>query len=1338
MNRFKCFCLSFVTIAVSMNINAINLRQINFHYLSVNNGLSQHDVTDIVEDSFGYIWIATYDGLNRYDGKNIQIFRHSTLDESSLSGNRIMCIMEDSQKRLWIGTDGYGINCYSLVKEQIVRIPTPTNCKVIFSFAEDKDGNIYAATDNGLLLIKPENKEIELLQLPIAGLLISDITILNDKLYLATEKGVWIFNGKQFSLIAELLQLDYMFIDSDNKDCIWVATRTGITKLNISSSPEIKGTAKIEPNNVIRSFYYNSMGQILVGTQLDGIHVFDGGNMLLEEIIRYNPENLRGLKTNTITSMLVDSHKIMWIGTNSGFYFTDLDKLPFNSFSVGDVTEQIGFIYVFEDYMYLSQGTTQSLCYDVKDVDFQLITSNLPLDMKEIVSVDGRNMIASGTGLYIQKSKGVHDYVPYKLDIKNDSNRSTIYTSLAVDDFGNKYIGTWNGLIIEKKNGETDWIDNWFKKAKVLRNERIYDLYYDTSCRIVWIGTVASGLYKINLDDSGEILTFQNYNINANDDFYISCNQIWVIYRSINGVIWLGTDAGLFYKNIEDECFIQVENREILDKKIMSILEDNEGNLWMGSSQGLIRYSPSTEQAKKFAYSDGLQSNTFTEAASKAENGELFFGGIEGINWFNPADIVSINVPPQITLTGIMINNEHIHPTSDNNYNSVLDSTINLKSSLTLTHDQNNFAIEFMTIPFNNIRKYNTRYMLKGIDEDWVNTTNTNMVSWYKNLPSGKYTFLIESYVVDESDILASRYIDLHIKPAPWATLWAYLIYFVTISFVTYALRHGYKRHRKLKDQIEIDKIYIEQEEKINEMKLVYFTDIAHEFKTPLSLIVGPINDLIEQGPANSKQEFCFNIISRNVRRMMHLTSQLLDFRKITNNSFSLNVAELDLVEFVEQVSKTFEWEAKHLDIEFKVSTPAELICWFDPNIIEKALYNILSNAFQYTEQGGIVEVNVIDIWKNGTQLAEISVADNGPGIDDSMKQRVFERFYHGSNSASSGVGLHLTDQLIKVHHGEIILSDSIYQGAEFKISFPASVDLYNMNEFQHVEDEDINKPWITEESFTDEESIGITNNAQIDRLLIVEDDFDLRYYLKKCLESRFIISEAQNGAEGLKKAEKTIPDLIISDVMMPKMDGIEMTRKIKNDVLLSHIPIILLTAKTDIEHQKEGFEVGAFDYICKPFNTKILIKKIESIIEQQTAYKNYILTENGTIEVSRNYTSYDRKLMDKLNAVIEKNLDNSELTVELLAKKIGVSRMHLHRKIKAITGETTTSYINLIKMKCARKMFDDGCDRVQEVMDAVGINSSSYFNKLFKTHYNETPSSYILKKHYPLIGKDS
>ncbi len=1301
-----------------------NGENLNFHFLTVNEGLSQHDITDITEDSFGFIWIATYDGLNRYDGKSIQIFRHKTRNHETLSGNRVMCIMEDSSLRIWIGTDGYGINYYSLPDGNIVRISTPENCRGIFAFAEDDRGNIYAGSNNGLLIVDAEKGESELMQTPVAGLAITDMTVLNGVVFIATNQGVWALDGDKCSLVSAIPQGNYIKIVSDGQSNILAATTSHVIRVSPSIADDVADVLELSPGQIIRSMFYAKSDRLMLGTESHGILVADPG-LKIEEAIVADPQNHRGLHSNCITSILVDAQNILWVGTNSGFYFADFNALPFNTFPLVPGDGQIGFIYAGDDYVYISRGMTQSSCYQIKNMRATPLPATLPSDIKEVVEIGGLNYIAAASGLYVQRSPGVHSYGLYPVGVKNDPSRSDLYTSLAVDKYGNKYIGTWRGLIIERGRGNADWIDYLYPKADILYNVSIYDIFYDDFANCVWIGTVTNGLFRLNLDDTGEMLSIQHYHTGAKTGFFIPSNQVWTIFRSDDGTLWLGTDAGLLCKNQSDEFFVQIDADGVLDMKIVSVMEDKEGCLWMGNTQGLIRYSPATGLSHRFTYDNGLQSNTFTEGAAKTREGILLFGGLEGVNWFDPANIIMNDVPARIIFTDIRVNNKRTFPTNRSDKGMLLDSAINIKRSLELKHFQNDFVLEFGTVPFGNIKEYNVRYKLKGIDNDWTDSSSTNMMASYKNLPAGQYRFIVESYGTNGSGNPVSLELAVRVKPAPWFSWWAYVLYAAALTTVVYLIINAMGRHRNLMHQMEIDKTLREQEEKINELKLMFFTDIAHEFKTPLSLIVGPVNDLLEGGAENENQRFCFNVISRNVCRMMFLVNQLLDFRKITKGRYALKVAELDLAALVWQVSKAFAWEANREEVNFDVNTPEEFKCHFDPDMIEKVLYNILSNAFRYTKTRGIVEVNLRSVWKNGELIAEISVADNGPGIDDEMKPHVFERFYHGTSRLSSGVGLHLSEQLIKEHHGEINLTDSVYKGAEFIISFPVSATAYSENEFKEYQDEKGNL-WAQEEIHVEEKITEKGNADERDKLLIVEDNIDLRYYLRKCLASKYITYEARNGAEGLQKAAQIIPDLIISDIMMPEMDGLEMARAIKRDEALSHIPIILLTAKTDVEQQKEGFEAGVLDYICKPFNTRLLLTKIDNLINQQVVFRKHVLGDKVLLDLNKNYTPYDKKLIEKLNDLIVANINDGSITVDFLAKEMNMSRMQLHRKIKSLTGKTSTSYINLIRMRYAREMFDKGCDRVQEVMDEVGISSNSYFNKLFKSYYEMTPSVYI------------
>nr|MCU0322086.1 response regulator [Chitinophagaceae bacterium] len=571
----------------------------------------------------------------------------------------------------------------------------------------------------------------------------------------------------------------------------------------------------------------------------------------------------------------------------------------------------------------------------------------------------------------------------------------------------------------------------------------------------------------------------------------------------------------------------------------------------------------------------------------------------------------------------------------------------------------------------------------------------------------------------------APKKIVVHVLPAPWFSIWAYLAYFIIGAGIIFGFIVLRNNRQKLKHEIELKNIQYDKDKEINELKLMFFTDVAHEFKTPLSLIVGPLNDLISNKITEEHRNFCFKIISRNTKRMMFLVSQLLDFSKLNDNKNILKISKSNLSEFIQQVSKAFLWQAKDEEINFNVIAPEMFECYFDRDLVEKVVYNLLSNAFKYTPVSGIVEIEVKPIWNNEKQIANIIVRDSGKGIPDAQKGKIFERYFHGNQRSSSGIGLHLSYSLINAHMGALTVADSVYGGTEFIVAIPVSINHYENVELFTVSEEKAEK----ENLFLESEVLNKEISEENELILIVEDDHDLRAYLKNCLKSNYQVIEAQNGKDGLKNATEKLPDMIITDVMMPEMDGIEMCKLLKANSETSHIPILMLTAKTAQEQEKEGLDAGAFDYIAKPFNTQSLLKKIDNIVDSRKSFRNTISNFNLNVDIKKHYTPFDQKLISNVIKAIEDNITDEEYSVEDLAKEVGFSRMQLHRKLKSLAGCSATEFINTIKINYATKMFDNGCDRVNEAMYAVGITSYSHFNKLFKKVNGKTATEYLKAK---------
>jgi DNA-binding response OmpR family regulator len=455
---------------------------------------------------------------------------------------------------------------------------------------------------------------------------------------------------------------------------------------------------------------------------------------------------------------------------------------------------------------------------------------------------------------------------------------------------------------------------------------------------------------------------------------------------------------------------------------------------------------------------------------------------------------------------------------------------------------------------------------------------------------------------------------------------------------------------------------------------------------------------------------------------MMLLVDQLLDFRKINANRNILKISESDLSDFLNQTTKAFGWQAKNEGINFNIIKPDKLVCFFDEGIIEKVVYNLLSNAFKFTPSNGVVEIELKSIWREGKQLANIIIKDSGKGIPNDEKEKIFERFFHGSDKYSSGIGLNLSYTLIKAHKGEINVSNSAFGGTEFIVSFPISKQSYNANEIlESKEKKPIPEGVLIEMNSAKKEIVNEREN-----ILIVEDDHDMRKYLKNILNSKCNVFEASNGLNGLEIAIQKIPDIIVTDIMMPEMDGIELCRKLKSRKETSHIPILMLTAKTAQEQQNEGLDAGAWDYINKPFNTHALLSKINNILEARNIFRESLRDHNIGAELKKHYTNFDQQLITKISKVVYEHIDEEDFSIEDLSQTVGLSRMQLHRKLKALAGYSATEFVNNLKIQYAKKMFDEGCDRINEVMDAVGMSSYNHFNKTYNKIIGISPSEYI------------
>lgn len=1298
-----------------------------FKSLTVNDGLTQHDVSCFLQDSFGFIWIGTYDGLNRYDGFNVLNFSHKTDEIESLSSNRILCLFEDSKKRIWIGTDGSGLNYYSLVTEKFTRLKTPEGYNQIKGVAENSKGEIFFATSRGVLkLVENDMVYADLLQLPITGLNVTGITIVSDdQVYFSTNQGIWTLKDSSCKQIPGTENNYCLQLIIDRHGNIWSVLDEKLTVIK-----KLEDSYKLEEINTlpvadIRVICESKDGTIWVGTLNNGLFGLHPQNYSIIQNIKYKENEERGLLSNSLLSLYCDNTNILWVGNRQGLCYANLSQKDFKRISFEGLPNvptkpHIRTLLVDKNFLYYGIQDRGFFRYSLKKGTNEKLNNDDNFDPLCLKEISGTIYAGSSVGIFLKRKDDLH-FVKDKIETFHDPIFPTEVTSICEDEKGSIYFGSFSGLIV-RKGSDTDWIQYLYPQAEILKDKRIFSLLYDKDASCLWIGTISDGLYKLNMTKEGSFLSLEVYKQSMQNDYHIANNSIWCFYMGMDGTLWIGTDAGLLRKPKNSNKITQIKIEGIVNRKIMGILEDNGDNLWLTNSQGLICFNVTGSHVRRYSYNDGLQSSTFTEAVGKGKDGTLYFGSIHGINYLNPMKIEDNPYKSAVSISDFKIHNISISPGKSYFGKVVLDKSINLTNEITLNYKQNNFLFEFTGTNFANTKENHFRYKLDGYDSEWIYESGTRRFATYSNLKPGSYTFWVDASNNDGIWNDTPKEFSIRILPAPWFSIWAYLVYFLITASVILGFIFFLSNRQKLRHQIELKNIQYNRDKEINELKLMFFTDVAHEFKTPLSLIIGPLNDLISSDITDDYRDFCFKIISRNTKRMMFLVSQLLDFRTLNANKNILKISESDLSDFITQITKAFLWQAKNEEINFNVITPEEFKCVFDRDLIEKVVYNLLSNAFKYTPANGIVEIEVKPVWNNNKQIGNIIIRDSGKGIQDDQKGKIFDRFFHGKDRASSGIGLHLSYSLIKAHKGEINVADSAYGGAEFIVSFPVSENSYEDFEFYDSKEQKA----VADDFLTEKEASEKMIPEERERILVVEDDHDLRAYLKKCLQKKYSVLEAPDGIEGFKKATSNLPDIIIADVMMPEMDGVEMCKKLKSNQETSHIPVLMLTAKTAQEQQNEGLDAGAWDYITKPFNTQSLLKKIDNIIDSRNSFRNLIFNPELGVQLKKHYTPFDQKLISKAIAVIENNIDNENFSAEEFALEVGFSRMQLHRKLKSLVGYSATEFINSIKINYATKMFDNGCDRINEAMEAIGITSYSHFNKLFTRIVGMHPSEYI------------
>ena len=933
-----------------------------------------------------------------------------------------------------------------------------------------------------------------------------------------------------------------------------------------------------------------------------------------------------------------------------------------------------------------------------------------PIDVNEFINDifrDQQNFIwiGSNSGLYVynsNKEKIIDLYL-------NENLTSTSINKIVQDKSGNYWIATWNGLnrvVINKNNFEVETVNHYKKdpeNTNTLSENRIITLYIDTHKQL-WIGTYGGGLNKMNFDENTRKVSFEFYN----------------------------TENGL------------------PGNVVYGILEDDHRNLWISTNSGLSKFNIDEEIFHNFDINDGLQENQFYwNAYAKSRSGKMYFGGINGLNIFHPDSIEYSEEFPKVVITDFLLFNKTVNVGESEEGRKILNRSITYTSGVELERKDYAFSIEFAALAYKSQSKIKYTYKLENFDPEWIQTDHKKRFATYSHLRPGNYIFKVRSTNADGVWNEMTTQLHIKIKPAYYETIWAFLAYGVIIIFLLVNFRNQILSRARYKHDIHLERIEKQNAASYNDLKLQFFTNISHEFKTPLTLILGPLDNLLALKGLDKYVKDQFKLMQNGGKRLLRLINQLMEFRKVETGNYKIRVSKSDIIPLIKETSLSFKLRSVQSKIKYLIHIPVKsATVWYDDNIIETIIYNLLSNAFKYTRDKGSISIHAYFEDKDGNVVVPdigvdsflvIKVSDTGVGIAKERLENVFKRFYQIEDTAEqkrgTGIGLALTKDLVEVHHGTISVNSELGKGTIFNVRIPVCESSYEKNELADINQTNT-RPVKNENEW---EEIILKHQPQLlefkkpdDKnapvILIVEDDYELIQYIGKILESKYQVLTSNNGVEGLETAVAEEPELIISDIMMPEMNGLELCEKVKTDIRISHIPVILLTALSSTDDMIKGYSTGADDYILKPFHQELFLVKVENIIEKRKQLRLSFQKKFLPVAATKSLPSVDEVFLKKILKFIEGHISEPEMNVETLGNTLSISTTHLYRKVKSLTGLSTNELIRKIRLKKASEILLEGHKSISQVMYEVGFSNNSYFAKCFNDEFGLSPKEYINK----------
>lgn len=1305
--------------------------------------LSSSLINKIYQDRNGMIWIATEDGLNRYDGTKFIIYKHKPDDAQSLCHNYVRTLFEDNKGHLLIGTYA-GVQMYDPATDSFSPQAKWENGEAfnsnIIAILERKNGEIWISGNQLCSLVITENElTVKALDLPIP--MYSTDYIIEDR-----NQNIWMSKGENGiyhltpdNKVKHYLQhekdITIVDINKDINDNLYVGTMgKGLLKYDKASDSFLPVPYKGKQDLPIKTLYTASQDELYIGTDGKGLKVF---NNKKQQITDYPFDN------SYFDSNIAKVHSIL--KDNAGnFWFA-----------------------IYQKGVMMIPAQPNSFKYiGSKSIDKNIIGSNCITSFCR----DHEGTLWIGTdndGIY-----GITDKLTAKVHYAPTDDACSVPSTvfgLYEDSEHTLWFGSFTKGMgrLDKQTGKCTYQQDLLDENNNIV-QRVYNFAEDRNKRL-WIATMGAGLFYYDLKDkrlvhspdankqinnwisclfysSDNTLYAGTYDgitsIDLNTDEFKSRHLfgqhiVFSIYEDRKGIIWLGTSDGLASWNPQNEELTTYTIADGLPSTaVYSIQGDEQDFLWISTNAGISQFHLTSHQFINYYVGDGLQGNEFSKNASlKDDNGTLWFGGMNGITYFNPQEITNPAKKWHIRITDFYLHNHPVRKGMLSGGHEIIDRPVFEAEKFHLSHEDNAFSIEFSTLELNSPERITYFYAMN--DNKWISLpTGTNRVS-FSNLAPGTYRFRVKA--LDYTLYSDIKEITISISPAWWATGWAKLAYcllvLATIYYFICQMRHRYRTKQEMMQHIHT--------EQINEAKLQFFINISHEIRTPMSLIISPLQKLMASDNDSIRQK-SYRTIYRNSERILRLVNQLMDIHKIDKGQMSLIFRETEIVRFIDDICETFTQQAmqKNITLTFHHKETKELNLWVDPDNFDKIILNILSNAFKFTPENGSVDI-YLHTGRNDQntsplrRYAEIIIADSGIGIDEKEMEHIFERFYQIHNNLNNsnigtGIGLHLTRSLVELHHGHIHAENNPEgSGSRFIIRLPLGNAHLRPEELETTVTElpshSPSIPAVLPETTVDKEETKARAKTKY-RVLVVEDDEEIRHYIQQELAAEFHIWESCNGKEALEIIFKRTPDLVISDVMMPEMDGLTLCRKIKQNVNLNHIPVVLLTAKTREEDNIEGLETGADAYITKPFNIEILRKTVANLIRSRERLRNTFcgqqIHEDKLEKIEAQ--SPDDKLMERIMKVINANLSNPNLTVEMITSEVGISRVHLHRKLKELTNQTTRDFIRNARLKQAAILLSEKRYSINEVAMLTGFTNPNNFSTAFKELFGMPPKAYM------------